>query len=141
MVEDARAELAGGSKELVFLGYLSGQAALGPKDVAIIALSLFADGLNTVPIITVLSFLGTQETLQTAPALIYNLYTLATNQEKQDRLREELRSVIGLALEDGSDSRPKWLLFRSWDAEVTPESVNRLTYLKVHFLSTCRGDE
>ena len=47
------------------------------KDVTVICLSLFSDGLST-----------------TTPTILFNLYCLATNQKAQDRVYKEILSTM-----------------------------------------------
>ncbi|KHN83337.1 putative cytochrome P450 CYP44 [Toxocara canis] len=78
-----------------FVSYLTKQPKLSDRDIHVILLSLFSDGLNT-----------------TAPTLIYNLYNIATNPDKQEHIYEEVRSAT-------SDSE-----------RITAEMLDRLPYLK-----------
>ncbi len=78
-----------------FLTYLINQG-LSYKDLSIISLSLFADGLST-----------------TSPTTVGQLYCLATNPEKQQKLREQIMEVA---------PNP--------ETPVTPEIINSLSYLK-----------
>ncbi|XP_067004640.1 probable cytochrome P450 CYP44 [Anabrus simplex] len=86
-----------------FLGYLMSRKELSHKDVLIITFSLFTDGLST-----------------TVPALMYNLYCLATNPQVQEKAYEEITSVW----EKGS--------------AITPEVINRMPYLKAVVKETFR---
>ena len=54
------------------------QEALSLKDVAVICLSLFSDGLST-----------------TTPTLLFNLYCLAVNPAVQQRVYDEVDGVVG----------------------------------------------
>ncbi|CAG0891336.1 unnamed protein product [Darwinula stevensoni] len=87
-----------------FLSYLLGREELSQKDVFIITLSLFADGLST-----------------TSPALLFNLYCLATHPEAQETLRREVHEN-----------------FPSSDVPITAEIINRMTYLKACVKETFR---
>ncbi|XP_041347656.1 probable cytochrome P450 CYP44 [Gigantopelta aegis] len=87
-----------------FMSYLMSRPELDLKDVSIICLSLFADGLRT-----------------TVPALLFNLYTLATNPEVQEKVLEEIRTVLPV---DG--------------VMITPEIINQMTYLKACVKETFR---
>ncbi len=78
-----------------FLTYLINQG-LSHKDVSIITLTLFADGLVT-----------------TSPTIVGQLYCLATNPEKQQKLREQILEVA---------PNP--------EAPITAEVINSLSYLK-----------
>jgi len=60
-----------------FLTYLLGRKELSYKDLSIITLSLFGDGLST-----------------TSPSTIGQLYCLATNQDKQEMLYKEICEVV-----------------------------------------------
>nr|XP_022297733.1 probable cytochrome P450 CYP44 [Crassostrea virginica] len=60
-----------------FLLYLLSKKELSIKDVSIITLSLFGDGLNT-----------------TVPSLIFAMYCLAKNPDAQQKVYEEIRGVL-----------------------------------------------
>ncbi|XP_046342658.2 probable cytochrome P450 CYP44 [Haliotis rufescens] len=60
-----------------FLAYLLSRKELSFKDVSIITLSLFGDGLST-----------------TVPAALFNLYCLAAHPNVQQNLVEEIRAVV-----------------------------------------------
>ncbi|RCN29027.1 unspecific monooxygenase [Ancylostoma caninum] len=79
LIDDAINKLRGSSQseeEMKFASLLINRKELNVKDVAIILLSMFSDGLST-----------------TAPMLIYNLFNLASNPNVQDELREEVNAV------------------------------------------------
>jgi len=76
-----------------FIGYLLSKEELSQKDVYIICLSLFGDGLNTVFLyVYIINCYYLHEILQTAPALIYNIYCLASNPEAQEKFRHEMKA-------------------------------------------------
>lgn len=66
-----------GPEDFKFLSYLLSRKELNQKDVSIICLSLFADGLST-----------------TSPTLACNLYCLARYRDVQDKVFEEVTRVI-----------------------------------------------
>ena len=110
LVDDAILRLkdhteAGNSTEDDFylLSYLLSRDELSLKDVTIICLSLFTDGLST-----------------TTPALLFNLYCLAKHPESQNKVREEIKAVIGD------------------DPNVTTEHLAKLPYLKAFIKETFR---
>ncbi|CAD6197783.1 unnamed protein product [Caenorhabditis auriculariae] len=63
--------------EMLFASYLINRPELDKKDVKVILLSLFSDGLST-----------------TAPMLVYNLFNIAKHEDIQERLRAEINSVV-----------------------------------------------
>ncbi|RCN36156.1 unspecific monooxygenase [Ancylostoma caninum] len=80
LIDDAINKLRGSSQseeEMKFASLLINRKELNVKDVAIILLSMFSDGLSTA-----------------APMLIYNLFNIATNPNVQDELREEVNAVL-----------------------------------------------
>uniref|UniRef100_F1L3B8 Cytochrome P450 n=1 Tax=Ascaris suum TaxID=6253 RepID=F1L3B8_ASCSU len=89
--------------ELLFVSYLTKEPKLSDRDIHVILLSLFSDGLST-----------------TAPTLIYNLFTVATNPEKQERIYEEVLSTV-------ADSE-----------NITSEMLDGLNYLKACIKETFR---
>ena len=64
--------------DFYLLSYFLSKPDLSLKDVTILCLSLFADGLST-----------------TTPVILFNLYCLATNLESQDKIHQEIIDVIG----------------------------------------------
>ena len=48
------------------------------KDITVISLSLFADGLST-----------------TTPTVLFNLYALASNPSVQDKVIDEINKIVG----------------------------------------------
>ncbi|CAJ0957604.1 unnamed protein product, partial [Mesorhabditis belari] len=66
----------GNEEEMFFASHLVNKKELTKKDISVIMLSLFSDGLST-----------------TAPMLIYNLYNLAANKEIQQQVRDEVNKV------------------------------------------------
>ncbi|EPB79790.1 unspecific monooxygenase [Ancylostoma ceylanicum] len=79
LIDDAINKLRGSSQseeEMKFASLLINRKELNVKDVAIILLSMFSDGLST-----------------TAPMLVYNLYNIASSPNVQDELREEVNTV------------------------------------------------
>lgn len=60
-----------------FLSHLIASKDLSQKDVTVLTLSLFLDGLST-----------------TVPTLLFNLYNLANHSEAQEKLFEELRAAL-----------------------------------------------
>ncbi|XP_021930388.1 probable cytochrome P450 CYP44 isoform X8 [Zootermopsis nevadensis] len=86
-----------------FMAYLLSRKELSRKDATIITFSLFADGLST-----------------TVPALLYNLYCLATNPEIQEKAYQEVYSCL-----KRGDS-------------ITYAIINKLSYLKAVVKETFR---
>uniref|UniRef100_A0A1I7TSQ4 Cytochrome P450 n=1 Tax=Caenorhabditis tropicalis TaxID=1561998 RepID=A0A1I7TSQ4_9PELO len=62
------------SQNMRFASYLINRKELNRRDVKVILLSMFSDGLST-----------------TAPMLIYNLYNIAVHQEAQREIQKEIR--------------------------------------------------
>uniref|UniRef100_A0A914ZAU2 Cytochrome P450 n=1 Tax=Panagrolaimus superbus TaxID=310955 RepID=A0A914ZAU2_9BILA len=63
--------------KLLFVGYLANKEQLKDRDIHVILLSLFSDGLST-----------------TAPTLIYNLFNIATHPECQQKIYNEIHSTL-----------------------------------------------
>lgn len=90
-----------GEDQFNFIGYLLSKPELSERDVYIVCLSLFGDGLNTVrknfQQFIARKFFETEKlSFQTAPALIYNLYCLGANETTQEKLYDEIKSnVVG----------------------------------------------
>ncbi|CAH1797914.1 unnamed protein product [Owenia fusiformis] len=61
-----------------FLSYLLGRRELSYKDVSILTLSMFNDGLST-----------------TSPSLVWQLYCISRHPEKQEKLYEEVKDLSG----------------------------------------------
>ncbi|CAG0880043.1 unnamed protein product [Cyprideis torosa] len=113
LVDSAVAEVEEGSAQqknlgLTFISYLLSQEELSKKDVAIITQSLFGDGLST-----------------TTPAVLFNLFCLATHPEAQDRARAE---VLECVPDQGR-------------GPVTPGVVDSMSYLKNCVKETFRLSE
>ncbi|XP_059087121.1 probable cytochrome P450 CYP44 [Tigriopus californicus] len=85
------------------LRYLLSREELSLKDVTVICLSLFSDGLST-----------------TTPTLLFNLYALATNRPAQDKLYEEINSIVGKS------------------EAVTEEHISKMVFLKAFVKETFR---
>lgn len=77
-------------EKLLFAGYLLSQPSLSTRDVKVVLLSLFGDGLSTVSYWA--STMG-----QTAPMLVYNLYSMAAHPDIQGRVRQEVKIAMGKA--------------------------------------------
>jgi len=67
-----------GENDFYILSYLMSREELSLKDVAVICLSLFSDGLST-----------------TTPTVLFCLYCLATNPKIQEKARKEIDNVVG----------------------------------------------
>eukprot|EP00095_Tigriopus_kingsejongensis_P008076 maker-scaffold1264_size52097-snap-gene-0.11 protein:Tk08076 transcript:maker-scaffold1264_size52097-snap-gene-0.11-mRNA-1 annotation:"cytochrome p450 cyp44" len=67
------------SDQFYFLQYLLSKSELSLKDVTVICLSLFSDGLST-----------------TTPTLLFNLYALANNKAVQELVYQEICNVMGM---------------------------------------------
>nr|QGQ60786.1 CYP44 [Eurytemora pacifica] len=87
LVEEALIRLKDGvekgnlsSSQFYFLSYLISREELDLKDVTVICLSLFTDGLST-----------------TTPTLLFNLYALARNPEVQEKVFEEVQKNLPLS--------------------------------------------
>ncbi|KHJ94332.1 hypothetical protein OESDEN_05737 [Oesophagostomum dentatum] len=80
LIDEAIRKLRGSTQaeeEMKFASLLINRKELNDKDIAVILLSMFSDGLST-----------------TAPMLIYNLYNIASNPHAQDELRKEVNAVV-----------------------------------------------
>lgn len=86
-----------------FITHLLSKDTLSRDDIIIIAFSLFTDGLST-----------------TVPALLYNLYCLATNPEVQDKAYDEIELVL-----------------KETDT-ITADVLNKLPYIKAIVKETFR---
>lgn len=91
--------------QFYILSYLLSQLQLNLKDVTVLCLSLFLDALST-----------------TSPTLLFNLYSLATNQRSQDKAYEEIKSIVG--------TDPT--------VPITVEHINQMKYLKAFVKETFR---
>ncbi|ETN79769.1 hypothetical protein NECAME_09636 [Necator americanus] len=83
LIDEAISKLRGSSQseeEMKFASLLINRKELNVKDVSVILLSMFSDGLST-----------------TAPMLVYNLFNIASNPNVQDELRQEVNSVVDRA--------------------------------------------
>uniref|UniRef100_A0AC35GE01 Cytochrome P450 n=1 Tax=Panagrolaimus sp. PS1159 TaxID=55785 RepID=A0AC35GE01_9BILA len=108
LIDDTIKRVRGSQKsedKLLFVGYLANKEQLKDRDIHVILLSLFSDGLST-----------------TAPTLIYNLFNIATHGEIQQKLFNEIQSV----------------LIESKTADLTAESLSKLQYLKAAIKETFR---
>ncbi|XP_074643631.1 putative cytochrome P450 CYP44 isoform X2 [Tubulanus polymorphus] len=81
-------------ERFAFLRYLLSNEEIDYKDVTVIALSLFGDGLST-----------------TVPVFVGQLYCIATNPDKQEKLYAEINRVLG-------------------SEKLTPQKINEMSYLK-----------
>ena len=89
-------------EDFYLLSYFLSRDQLSLKDVTTICLSLFLNGLTT------------------APAMLFNLYCLAKHPKLQDKVREEVNTVMGD------------------DHDVTSQHLAKLTYLKAFIKETFR---
>ena len=67
------------SEKFYLLSYLLSKEELSLKDVTVICLSVFLDGLST-----------------TSPSLLFILYSLATNNRVQEKVYKEVTKVVGM---------------------------------------------
>ncbi|PAV89566.1 hypothetical protein WR25_11054 [Diploscapter pachys] len=65
-------------ENLLFASCLINKPELNKRDIKVIMLSLFADGLST-----------------TAPMFVYNLFNIAIHKDIQERLRNEINEAVG----------------------------------------------
>ncbi|PAV74462.1 hypothetical protein WR25_02446 isoform B [Diploscapter pachys] len=65
-------------ENLLFASCLINKPELNKRDIKVIMLSLFADGLST-----------------TAPMFVYNLFNIAIHKDIQERLRKEINEAVG----------------------------------------------
>ncbi|PIO59039.1 hypothetical protein TELCIR_19511, partial [Teladorsagia circumcincta] len=85
LIDEAIDKLHGSTQsedEMKFASLLINRKELNVKDVKIILLSMFSDGLST-----------------TAPMLVYNLFNTAKHPDIQSELRDEVNTAVGLAKE------------------------------------------
>ncbi|KAK6048573.1 hypothetical protein COOONC_13922, partial [Cooperia oncophora] len=81
LIDQAIDKLRGSTQsedEMKFASLLINRKELNVKDVKVILLSMFSDGLST-----------------TAPMLVYNLFNIATHPDVQSELREEVNAAVG----------------------------------------------
>uniref|UniRef100_A0AC34FC64 Cytochrome P450 n=1 Tax=Panagrolaimus sp. ES5 TaxID=591445 RepID=A0AC34FC64_9BILA len=108
LIDDTIKKVRGSQKsedKLLFVGYLANKEQLKDRDIHVILLSLFSDGLST-----------------TAPTLIYNLFNIATHPKCQQKIYNEIHSV----------------LTESESNDLTAESLSKLQYLKAAIKETFR---
>ncbi|VDM78959.1 unnamed protein product [Strongylus vulgaris] len=124
LIEEAIQKLRGTSQteeEMKFASLLINRKELNDKDVAIILLSMFSDGLST-----------------TAPMLIYNLFNIASNREAQDKLRQEVNTAVDRDKEAQDKLRQEVNIAVDRNKEITPTVLSHLPFLRACIKETFR---